>query len=101
MYVLTASVHVVLLYSKGGNGKSTLLQALTGLLKGCCCPADMSSLGCKKRTMPKKELLIILCSSRVAVCEDVDLSEGYINENFLKVVTGGFCSILAYMYTKI
>jgi energy-coupling factor transporter ATP-binding protein EcfA2 len=84
-----SSAAFVLLYGRGGNGKSTLLTMINQVLTGSCGPVDMSSVAINTAPRMPAKTIQQMMSNRILTCGDVDLRHGYINEHYLKVATGG------------
>ena len=83
------AAHFVILYGRGGNGKSTLLTMLRQILLGACLAVDMSAVAVGTSIRVPSSMIQLIMSNRISTLGDINFESGSINEHYVKVTTGG------------
>lgn len=80
---------ILFLHGPGGTGKSTLMRLIHSMMSGTTRALDPAEITDPSRRRISHDLVMSLISTRMMVSPDVEIKDGYINLQTLKIITGG------------
>lgn len=79
---------ILILSGPGGSGKSTTVNTIASCFRGTCRQIDCTVLTSKTLTSVPDRVVPSLVSSRLCTAGDVNFTDGYVNTQVLKILTG-------------